>query len=256
MTLAALLAGVTFAMLVAAYFMMGRAETSAVHVNAGHNFKTAPGPAQTSLPSLSRQEQPESAADSLGFIINKAPFPQVAGNGPAGTGAVSAEERNREKQFLAQYNGTLKQYQTKLTTICMRYREKYPIVRQVDEDFGGLSRYMAIRRRYDADRDPYQWARDTASLPEVRTMIRKYLSKPEAWSVAMDMMLDALKQPPPLPVYKEVQRIMLTDSAMLDITNKVADDVKPNLPTAVTAMMGKDTTPLQKVMTDISLDKR
>ena len=260
MIMAALLAGVTIVMLAVVYFMRGGSETPIVRINEGRVFGT---PAQASQPPLSQPplpqaqpEQPGPAADSLAFITNKEPFPQVAGNGPAGTSTVPVGERNREKQFLAQYDGTIKQYQARLSAICARYREKYPIVKQVDDDFGGLSRYMAIRHRYEADRDLYQWARDTASLPEVRSTIRKYLAKPEAWSVGMDMMLEALKQPPPAPVYKEVQRIMLTDSTMLDITNDIGRDVQSDLPIAVTSMAGKDTAPLQKVMTDLSLDKK
>ena len=261
-TMAALLAGVTIVMLAAGYFMRGGCEAPAARDQA---FVRPAAPVSPSLPPLNQlalpqtqQEQPAPVSDSLAFITNKEPFPQVAGNSPAGpsAGGVPTGERNREKQFLAQYDGAIKQYQARLSSICMRYREKYPIVKQVDEDFGGLSRYMAIKRRYEADRDLYQWARDTASLPEVRTTIRKYLGQPEAWSVAMDMMLEALKQPPPAPVYKEIQRVMLTDSSMVSITEDIGRDVKSDLPVAVTAMVGKNTAPLQKVMADLALDKR
>jgi hypothetical protein len=262
-TMAALLAGVTVAMLVAVYLMMGGSETPAVRAKDGHQFGAAAPTAQTPMPlqnplpqAQPPQGQPGSASDSLAFITNREPFPQVAGNGPVGTAGVSAAERSKEKQFLAQYDGMIRQYQTRLGAICMRYREKFPIVRKVDEDFGGLSRYMAVKRRYEADRDLYQWARDTAALPEVRTTIRKYLSNSDAWKVAIDMSLEALKQPPPAPVYKEVQRMLLTDPVMRDITDDISRDVTPNMGPAVLAMAGKDVTPLKQVVADLGLEKK
>lgn len=171
-----------------------------------------------------------------------------------GSGVVASEQAN-EKQFLAQYDGAVRNYQRRLNEIGMRYYKKCPIVREVDSAFANLPRYMAIQRRYNADRDLYKWARDTAALPEVRTTIKKYLARPEAWTAAVDMMLEALKQPPPAPVYQEVARFMTHDPGLVDLTTKVLSDAKPNLTTGVVALAGKDLTPLQGVIKDLSLDK-
>ncbi|MCX5796446.1 MAG: hypothetical protein NTY77_13215 [Elusimicrobia bacterium] len=262
-TLLAVVGGVTVIMLLAAYLMMGGFETHGGRINEGFRFGSATTPAQASRPPLSQPalpqaqpEQPGSTGDSLAFVTNQESFPPVAGNVPAKKVAAQAIDRTREKQFLAQYDGQIKQYQAQLSAIGLRYREKRPIVKEVDEDFSKLTRYMAVKRRYEADRDLYQWARDTASLPEVRTTIRKYLSRPEAWSVAVDMAIDALKQPPPAPIYKEIQHFMLTDSVMSDITDDVMRSAKPNMPNAVSAMVGKDVTPLQQVMTGLNLQNK
>jgi hypothetical protein len=248
--MAVLLAGVSLVMVAAIYFMRSGSDTPAFSINES-SVKSAP----TALPALP-QAQAAAGGDSLSFISGKDGLLKGGGSGAAGTSPVSASDRAREKQFLAQYDGAIRQYQARLNEIGMRYYKKNPIVRQVDADFAGMSRYMAIKHRYEADRDAYQWARDTAALPEVRITIRKYLSNPQAWEVAVDMALEALKQPPPAPVYKEITNFMVSDPAMLTMTKNVASDAQPNLSMAVTAVSGKDISPIQKVMSDLNINGR
>ena len=206
------------------------------------------------------QARPAPVPDSIALLASRkmeADGPRAASGPDANRSPyVSADERTREKLFLAQYDGAIKVYQDRLRDIGLRYHKKYPIVREVDGAFAGRGRYMAVKRRYEADRNLYQWARDTAALPEVRDTIKKYLARPEAWGVAVDMALDALKQPPPPPVYKEIARVMNGDPALRDFTDKVESDVQPNLGAAVTGLMGKDLAPLQGVMKDLALDKK
>lgn len=265
-TLLMIVGGVSVLMLLAVFFLMGGLESRGGRINKSFRFGTPPSAAQAARPPLGQPaapqaglEQPAARGDSLAFVTNKDAFPPVAGNAPASGAARPAAapvNREREKQFLVQYDGQIKEYQARLAVIGRRYREKVPVVKEVDEDFAKLSRYMAVKRRYEADRDLYQWARDAAALPEVRSTIKKYLTRPEAWSVAVDMALEALKQPPPAPIYKEIQHFMMTDSTMNDITGDVMQSAKPNLPVAVSAMSGKDMTPVKKVLSDLSLENR
>ncbi|MBI5241658.1 MAG: hypothetical protein HY926_14390 [Elusimicrobia bacterium] len=265
--LVAIVGGVTLVMLAAVFFMMGGSETPSIRAKGGPVFggPAAGGPGQAAqatgaMPTLPGQpipgqpqpapDQAQPTSDSLSFVTNTGG--DQWGSRVAG---VSASQRAKEKQFLVQYDELIRKYQERLSAIGLRYREKNPVVRQVDEDFGKLNRYMAVKRRYEADRDLYQWARDTAALPEVRTTIRKYLSNPEAWKVAIDMSLEALKQPPPAPIYKEVQRMMLTDPALIDITKDIGDEATKNVGPAVVSMAtsGKDIGPLKQVVADLGL---
>jgi len=175
--------------------------------------------------------------------------------GPAGGGAEA--ERLSEKEFLAKHDAEIRQYQKQLDELTARYYQKHAVVREVDAAFGGMERYMAVKRRYEADRDLYKWARDVAALPEVRTVIRKYAARPDVWPVAVDMMIETLKMKPPSPeVYKEITRVMTQDPTLMDFTGKVAQDIQPNLTVGVMALAGKDLTPLNKVIKDLSLDKK
>jgi hypothetical protein len=208
---------------------------------------SVPTPSQSPTSSAPAEDPTASPKDRLFSGLG------LSGAGPA---AGSEAKLTREKQFLARNDGAVLAYQQRLNEIGMRYYKKYPVVRQVDSDFASLPRYMAVMRRYQADRDAYQWARDTAALPEVRDTIKKYLARPEAWGVAADMALDALKQRPPPALYQEVARVVTEEPAVRELVKNVEADVQPNLTVGVMALAGKDLTPLQGVIKDLSLDKK
>ncbi|MDD5630171.1 MAG: hypothetical protein PHU21_13975, partial [Elusimicrobia bacterium] len=170
--------------------------------------------------------------------------------------AAPASDRAREKEFLAKNGAALRDYEQRLGKISKRYYKNHPIAREVDSAFANLPRYMAVLHRYQRDRDLYQWARDTAALPEVRATIKQFLSRPEAWVAAAQMATEVLKQqPPPAPIYQEVTRFLNHDPAMLEMTAKVMSDAQPNLTTGVAALAGQDLAPLEGVIKDLSLAK-
>jgi len=260
--LAAIVGGVTIVMLAAVYFMMGGSETPAVRAQGGHRFGAAAPKAQTPMPPQKQMPQPQPpqeqaapASDSLAFVTNKEGFPQLAGNGPAGT--VSASQRALEKQFLLRNGGMLKQCQAGINAAILRRWKTNPVLREMDEDLTHLDKFMAVKRRYRVDGDIYQWARDTAALPELRATIRKYMAKPEAWSVGIDLTLDIIKAAPAL-VYKEFIRMLVSDPPLRDFTNNIATEGAAYLPGAMTAAAtkGKDVSPLNKAISDLSLNKR
>jgi hypothetical protein len=260
-TLVALLVGVSMAMLAVVYFMMNGSETPAVRTKDAHPFGTAaPSPQTPLLPQspLAQAALPEGqaggASDSLGFITNKEAFPQVAGNGPGRV--VSASERARQKQFLGKYGGALKQSQAGINASIARHMQTSPVLRQIDDDLAHLDKFMAIKRRYQQDGDMYQWARDTAALPELRTVMHKYMAKPEAWSAGISLATDLIKTTPK-PIYEEFIKMMVGDPSLRDFSNSVANDGAAYLPGAMTAAIsqGIDVAPLQKAMTDLSLNK-
>jgi hypothetical protein len=203
------------------------------------------------------QAQPAAPQDSLSLFANRHEGLGLgaAPAGQSGAKQLPADERAREKEFLARHDSELLEYQKKLNQIGAAYYKKYPIVREIDAEFAKMDRYMAIKRRYEADRDAYQWARDTVALPEVHDAIKKFLGRQEAWGAGVDIALAALKNPPPASIYKEVQRVMVSDPVMSDFTAKVAEDVKPNLAVGIPALAGKDLQPIQQVMSDISVNK-
>jgi hypothetical protein len=52
---------------------------------------------------------------------------------------------------------------------------------------------MEVKIRFDKNRDPYSFARDSLALPEVRAEISKRLKQPEVWTAALGMITSALK---------------------------------------------------------------
>lgn len=164
-------------------------------------------------------------------------------------------KKEDEKKFLAQHAAELTAYRARLQRITDRYYKESPVVRDVDRAFGQMSRYMAIKRRYEQDRDPFQFTRDAVALPEVRAEIRRRLADPEVWKASLGMISDALKDPPPPAVYKGVQGFVLKDpSVSAYIGGELAQDVTKNLNAAtITAAIGPETdlAPITKMVQDM-----
>jgi len=174
---------------------------------------------------------------------------------PAQPKAALPEGRAREREFISKYDPQVLAYQKDvLIPLTRRYRKRYPIVVEVDHAFGSLPRYMALVRQYREDRDAYKWARGVVALPEVRRTILKYAARPEVWSAAIQMSLEALKTPPSKPVYNEVERFMTSDPRMSDFVVDVSADVLPRMGTMVAqaAPAGTDIRPLQSLASKLA----
>ena len=173
--------------------------------------------------------------------------PKFVKNGP------SEDELKREQQFLARYGGVLRAYAGRLDRITVRHYKNSPVVREVDHAFGGMPRYMAVHARFEKDRNPFAFARDSLALPEVRAEIGKRMADPRVWKEAVTMVLEALRDPPPDVLYKEAQRFMTKDATMVDYLPEFTGQVTRNVGTAMQGIpKDADLAPLQKVMHDIA----
>lgn len=163
--------------------------------------------------------------------------------------------RAREKAYIKKHDGALREEQARLALIAARYYAKYPIVREVDRAFAKNSKYMAIAAKYGQDRDPYEFARAAVSEPSVRATIRKYSTNPEVWKVTLAMAQEALKDPPPKAVYKEMVRFLTKDKKVSGFLQKYAKWMTPKVPTIATQAIpeGMNLAPIESVMNDLSV---
>ena len=208
--------------------------------------------------SLSPQSSPHPLMGSLDDAAAPASAPDVpaASTAPARASGIdaplSSDERQHEKEFLAAHGAELARYHEKLRRITNRYYKKYPVVRDVDKTFAGMSRYMELKRRYDRDGAPLEFLHGAIALPEVRAEISRRLTDLQAWKASLGMISDSLKDPPPPVIYQEASRFM----ANPEITNYVSQfsgEVTKNLPTAAAAMTpDMNMTPILKVVQDVS----
>lgn len=167
--------------------------------------------------------------------------------GPA-PGPVKASSQ-REKDFLARHDPALKRYQEYMNELGMKYWKKYPIIRQIDAEFSKMDRFMALKAQYEKDRDAYKWARGTLALPEVRSAILKYATSPSAMLAGIDFASEALKNPPPKPIYNEMMNFVTKEPAAMalvnDVSMKAVNNVDEVLPQAMAA--GIDVSSLQNL---------
>lgn len=168
--------------------------------------------------------------------------------------AVSPSRRDEEREFLKRYGRALRDYQQRLTRITDRYYEQSAAVREVDREFGKLDRYMSVKRRYERDGDAFQFAREAISLPEVRGLIKKYVSNAEVWKAAIAMASEALKDaPPPTPILNEMKRFMAGDQTMSSFVEDFAKDANNNVGLIVqTATSGADLRPILSMAQQLS----
>jgi hypothetical protein len=166
----------------------------------------------------------------------------------------TAAQRAKEKDFLKKYGGMLVQYHGQLAHTCQGYFAKYPVVRDIDKAFAAMPGYMAVKRQYDKDGNPFDFARGAIALPEVRAEIGRQMANPKAWSAAISMMLDTLKnQPAPKPIYAAAQDFLMYDPQMAKVTPEIQGDVNKNMSTAMGAIpIGADMTPLNNVLHDVA----
>lgn len=202
-----------------------------------------------------RQGREKPALDTSGFDIAQAvertmapsaqaPAPSAVGGGGAermmvsrgglalGQGqaqkSVSAADREREMQAMIRLHPVLRQYQKKLREIVARHWQKYPVVREIDAEFGKLGRFVALRRRYERDKDAHQFAREALALPEVRALVKRYLANGQAWRATLSMINEAIKAPPPKPLMDEMKHFFTHDEAVMEYTAKFGQDVSAN----------------------------
>ncbi|MBI5244169.1 MAG: hypothetical protein HY922_10925 [Elusimicrobia bacterium] len=171
-----------------------------------------------------------------------------AGQGPGSSKA--------EQDFVKKYGPAVRKYQEGyLYPLAQKYYKQYPIVREVDAAFAKLDRYMAASRQYAQDRDMYKWARSVIALPDVRKTAMKYALRPETWKVAIQMSLEALKNPPPKPVYAEMQRFITADKDMADFIGQFAMELIPHMSRMLAQAMipaGTDLRPLQNLVSSVA----
>jgi hypothetical protein len=161
--------------------------------------------------------------------------------------------RLREKEFLAQHGAELMHYELGLGRVTGRYYQTSPVVRSVDAAFGRMDRYMAVKRKYEEDGNPYEFARASIALPEVRAEISRRLADPEVWKVSVMMISDALNNPPPPAVYKEARDFLLEDPQMSDYLKQFTDEAGRNLPpNLAVAPPVRNMGPITKLMQDVS----
>jgi len=162
----------------------------------------------------------------------------------------AAPDRAGEQEFLKRYDPVLLKYQERvLAPLTDKYWKKSPIVREVDSEFTKLDRYMALTAQYGKDRDAYKWARGVIALPEVRKAVMKYALNPEVWKVGMQMSLEALKNPPPKPIYDEMQRFLTADKDMSSFVGDFSIQLVPHMGQMAmqAATPGMDMGPLQSL---------
>jgi hypothetical protein len=165
------------------------------------------------------------------------------------------EARQREKDFIAKHDGTIRATQQKLNAITRRYYKKEKVVREVDAAFGKLPRYMALKAQYDKDRDAYAFVRGAVGLKEVRQTVYKYATNVDAWRVTLGMMTEGLKQKPPPPVYNEMKRFMADDTKVAGFVTDLTGYMMPRMGGILPQVVkpGQDIKPLQDLAKELNL---
>lgn len=177
-----------------------------------------------------------------------APAASASGAEPAPTAA-----RAREKAYLAAHGKEIAAYHAKLDAIAMKFYKTHPVVRDVDRAFAGMSRYMAVKRQFDKDRDPYKFAREAIALPEVRSEIARRAADPAVWNAAISMMLQALKNPPPASLYGEAKNFMTGDEKVAGYVTEFTGVVTSNVGALVKGIpRDADVRPLEKLARDVA----
>lgn len=147
-------------------------------------------------------------------------YASAAGGRYASRGASSA----REREFIRRHDKEIKKYQAYLRRLGQRARAKYPAVRAMDSDFARMDRYMALKRQYDRDRDPYKWMRGVMALPEVRRAIVHYSRDPEVTRALAEVAMEALSHPPSSAVFNEIMSFICAPEQsgyMTSLSNEV-----------------------------------
>ncbi len=221
-------------------------------------------PPAAAVPAVSEEPVPRSSpapvvgglASDPAVTIGGRPAGSASSGAPASSAAPRAAEKDpraKEADFLARHGAELKRYHERIGRVAERYRRTHPIVREVDMAFLGMPRYMEVKIRFDKNRDPYSFARDSLALPEVRAEISKRLKQPEVWTAALGMITSALKEsPPPKHLYDEGLAFLGREQAVADHVMKFTEEAAAQAPVIATALpQGADLAPLQKLVTDV-----
>ena len=165
------------------------------------------------------------------------------------------EERQREKDFIAKHDASIRASQEKLNVITRRYYKKEKVVREVDKAFGKRPRYMALREQYYKDRDAYAFVRGAVGLKEVRQTVYKYATNVDVWRVTLGMMSEGLKQKPPPPGNNEIKRVMTDDTKIASFVTDLTGYMMPRMGTIVPQVIkpGQDIKPIQDLAKELNL---
>lgn len=165
------------------------------------------------------------------------------------------ESRQKEKDFIAKHDGSIRATQEKLGVITRKYYKKEKVVREVDAAFGKLPRYMSLKAQYEKDRDAYAFVRAAVGLKEVRQTVYKYATNVDVWRATLGMMTEGLKQKPPAPVYNEVKRVMTDDTKIASFVTDVTGYMMPRMGTIIPQVVkpGQDIKPIQDLARELNL---
>ncbi len=211
---------------------------------------------------------PEQPPDTYVSLAERE-FAQREGPRPAGLvpekGAVFSEDPKQEaeaKPVLSvvgapKFDAMIRAEQRKLLKITRRYYQNEPVVRDVDKAFGSLPRYMAVKEKYQHDRDAYAFAHDALALPEVRKTVYKYALDPTVWRVTLSMMGEALKEKPPKPLYDEMKRFFTQDRQVVGFASELSAYMAPRMGALLPQVLkpGQDMTPLKDLAKDLNIGK-
>ena len=156
-----------------------------------------------------------------------------------------------EEQFLRAHAAEIQAYHAKLGAIGERYYQRYKVVRDVDAAFTAMPRYMEVRDQFIRERNPFKFARDAIALPEVRAEIARRLAQPDAWKVAVGMMTEALKNPPPPELYKAAQQFMASEQ-MTEYLKDFTTEASKNAAVVAKALPETDVAALSKLAQDVA----
>jgi hypothetical protein len=188
-----------------------------------------------SLPSGSPQDRSPDKAKSQDLVQEKETNPQ-------------------EWEMIKKYDHLLRKDQQRIKDILDKYWAKYPIVQDFAEELNSLEDYLAVRERYEQDRDLYRWSRSIVQLQSIRDLLWKYVKKPEAWKVGILMSLEILSQLPPKPIYDEMIRVATTDEVVQNFIVEFWSHALRNIGHVTTQELPPDTdmSPIHRLIVELT----
>jgi len=151
----------------------------------------------------------------------------------AGGKKKEVDETARDMAFLNKHSQLIAAEDRRLRGITKRYRKKHKIVDEVSRYFGRLPNYMALLKQY-RDTNPFALLRKSVALPEVRAGVKKFAARPEAMSVGVMMVAEAVGGKPPKPLVDEALRFLNEDDAVGSFMHRdFWPQVLPRLPAAM-----------------------
>jgi hypothetical protein len=171
--------------------------------------------------------------------------------------SVSAKQRAREKKVWSKYKEMYYGWAGKVMSIGRKYRKKSKIVKEIDRYFGGMPRFMALKKKHEAGEiDAYTYWRGVTSLPEFRNGVKKYAGSKDAIKAGVQMTGEILASKPPKALYRETFRAITEDDQIAGfMSENFWPQVTPKLPMVMmnTEMPpGSSVNDVQKVANDLS----
>lgn len=146
------------------------------------------------------------------------------------------DETARDMAFLSKHSQLIAAEDKRLRGITKKYHnKKYPIVDEVSRYFGRMPNYMKLLREYRS-KNPFELLRKSVALPEVRDGVKKFAARPEAMSVGVRMVAEAVGGKPPKPLMDEAMRFLNEDDTVGSFMHRdFWPQVLPRLPGAMIA---------------------